>query len=47
VTVTLILAAVLLVTTIAGVLGLRRFSYRVRSSFDSIRFLAISLWPLG
>jgi small-conductance mechanosensitive channel/CRP-like cAMP-binding protein len=44
VTVTLIPAAVLLVTAIAGVVGLRRFSDRVRISFDSICFLAISLY---
>lgn len=46
---TLIPAAALLVIAIVGVFALRRFSDRVRISFDSICFLAISLyfWKQG
>ena len=43
-TVTLIPAAVLLVVAIAGIVGLRRLSDRVRIGFDAICFLAISLY---
>jgi small-conductance mechanosensitive channel/CRP-like cAMP-binding protein len=46
VNVTLIPAAVLLVVAIVGVFTLRRFSDRVRISFDFICFIAISLYFL-
>ena len=45
-TATLIPAAVLLAVAIIGVLGLRRFSERVRIGFDAFCFLAISLYFL-
>lgn len=41
---TLIPAAILLVIAIVGVFTLRRFSDRIRISFDSICFIAISLY---
>jgi small-conductance mechanosensitive channel/CRP-like cAMP-binding protein len=43
-TANLIPAAVLLAIALVGVLGLRRFSYRVRIVFDVLCFLAISLY---
>ena len=43
-TANLIPAAVLLAIALLGVLGLRRFSYRVKIVFDVLCFLAISLY---
>jgi small-conductance mechanosensitive channel/CRP-like cAMP-binding protein len=43
---TLIPAAILVVITAIGILGLRRFSDRIRLTFDAVLFLAISIYLL-